>query len=72
MSTDALQEGKPPSARVPEPLSRYAVEYEQHLNAPGVVVRADETAEALATAREELGYDHCACVTAQGYGDRYE
>ncbi|MEF8781433.1 MAG: NADH-quinone oxidoreductase subunit D [Haloferacaceae archaeon] len=55
-----------------KPLAEFAIGEESHENAPGVVVRPDEVAAALSTAREELGYDHCACVTAQQYEDRYE
>jgi NADH-quinone oxidoreductase subunit C/D len=44
---------------------------ESHLNAPALVVRADRVQATLAALRE-VGFDHCACVTAQDYGDRYE
>lgn len=37
-----------------------------------MVVRADEVADALSVACDELGYDHCACVTGRKYADRYE
>jgi len=53
-------------------LSDLAVDREEHVNAPGVVVRADAVQEALGRLRDDLGYDHCACVTAQEYEDRYE
>ncbi|WP_436926925.1 NADH-quinone oxidoreductase subunit D [Halosimplex amylolyticum] len=45
---------------------------EQHLNAPALVVRGDRVQAVLGALREEAGFDHCACVTGQGYGDRYE
>jgi NADH-quinone oxidoreductase subunit C/D len=45
---------------------------EDHENAPALVVRADRVADALEALRERAGYDHCACVTGQAYGDRYE
>jgi len=48
------------------------VEYEEHVNAPAVVVQADAVQEVLSTLKAEAGYDHCACVTAQEYGDRFE
>ncbi|MFW5963476.1 MAG: NADH-quinone oxidoreductase subunit C, partial [Natronomonas sp.] len=70
MSTDAVAQQRP-EAPVPEVLSEFAIDYETHENAPAVVVRADEVADALETARS-LSYDHCACVTAQAYEDRYE
>jgi NADH-quinone oxidoreductase subunit C/D len=53
-------------------LSPYAVARDNHLNAPAFVVRPDEVAAALSTLRNEAGFDHCACVTAQEYADRYE
>jgi len=45
---------------------------EEHVNAETVVVRADEVQDVLTTLRDEAGLDHCSCVTAQEYGDRYE
>jgi len=44
---------------------------EQHLNAPALVVRADRVQDTLAPLKA-AGLDHCACVTAQAYDDRYE
>ncbi|WP_436909889.1 NADH-quinone oxidoreductase subunit D [Halosimplex marinum] len=48
------------------------VDREQHVNAEGFVVRPDEVQDALFTLRDEAGFDHCSCVTAQEYDDRYE
>ncbi len=45
---------------------------EEHVNAPGVVVAPDDVADVVATVRERAGLDHCACVTAQEYADRFE
>jgi NADH-quinone oxidoreductase subunit C/D len=45
---------------------------EAHINAEGFVIRPDEVQETLSTLRDEAGFDHCACVTAQEYPDRYE
>ena len=45
---------------------------ETHRNAPAVVVRADRVVDALSTLRHDAGFDHCSCVTAQEYPDRYE
>jgi len=53
-------------------LAPYATDRDDHLNAPAFVVRPDEVAAALSTLRDEAGFDHCACVTAQEYADRYE
>ncbi|WP_436930474.1 NADH-quinone oxidoreductase subunit D [Halosimplex halobium] len=48
------------------------VDRESHVNAEGFVVRPDEVQDALFTLRDEAGFDHCSCVTAQEYDDRYE
>jgi len=45
---------------------------EEHLNAPALVVRADRVQAVLSALRDRAGFDHCACVTGQAYGDRYE
>jgi NADH-quinone oxidoreductase subunit C/D len=48
------------------------IDRETHLNAEGFVVRPDDVVETLSTLREEAGFDHCSCVTAQEYTDRFE
>jgi len=53
-------------------LGETVVDREEHVNAEGFVVRPDEVQDALFTLRDEAGFDHLACVTAQDYGDRYE
>jgi len=53
-------------------LGEHVVDREQHVNAEGFVVRPDEVAAVLSTLRDEAGFDHCSCVTAQEYQDRYE
>ncbi|WP_338728192.1 NADH-quinone oxidoreductase subunit D [Haladaptatus sp. DJG-WS-42] len=45
---------------------------EEHLNATAFVVRPDAVEETLQTLRVEAGFDHCSCVTAQEYEDRFE
>jgi NADH-quinone oxidoreductase subunit C/D len=45
---------------------------EEHVTTEGFVVRADAVETVLETLSEEAGFDHCSCVTAQEYGDRYE
>ena len=44
---------------------------ETHVNCDAFVVRPDAVQEALSRLRE-IGFDHCACVTAQEYDDRFE
>ncbi|WP_439028752.1 NADH-quinone oxidoreductase subunit D [Haloarchaeobius sp. DT45] len=53
-------------------VGEYVLDREAHLNAPAIVIRPDEVQAVLSTLREEAGYDHCSCVTAQQYADRYE
>ncbi|QLD87571.1 hypothetical protein HWV07_00375 [Natronomonas salina] len=44
MSSDAVARQPPKSDRLPDALREYAVDTDDHLNAPAVVVRADEVA----------------------------
>ena len=53
-------------------LGEYAIGREEHVNAEAFVVRPDEVQDALFLLRDEAGFDHCSCVTAQEYEDRYE
>jgi len=55
-----------------ELLGGHVLNREQHVNAEGFVVRPDEVQQVLSTLKTEAGFDHCACVTAQEYDDRYE
>ncbi len=48
------------------------IDRESHENAPAVVIRADQVRRVLSTFRSEAGLDHCSCVTAQEYEDRFE
>ncbi|MFC4544599.1 NADH-quinone oxidoreductase subunit D [Halosolutus amylolyticus] len=45
---------------------------DDHLNAPGFVIRPDDVQDVLADLEEEAGFDHLSCLTAQQYTDRYE
>ncbi|MDT3436627.1 NADH-quinone oxidoreductase subunit D [Haloarcula sp. 1CSR25-25] len=53
-------------------LGGHVLDREEHVNAEGFVIRPDEVQEVLSTLKEEAGFDHCSCVTAQEYDDRYE
>ncbi|MEF8860546.1 MAG: NADH-quinone oxidoreductase subunit C, partial [Haloarculaceae archaeon] len=53
-------------------LGDLVIDREEHVNAEAFVVRPDEVQEALFGLRDEAGFDHCSCVTAQEYGDRFE
>ncbi|GCF14286.1 NADH dehydrogenase subunit D [Haloarcula mannanilytica] len=55
-----------------EPIADHVLTTDSHENAPAVVIRADEVQAVLSTLRSEAGLDHCACVTAQEYADRFE
>ncbi|MFC6940538.1 NADH-quinone oxidoreductase subunit D [Salinirubellus sp. GCM10025818] len=61
-----------PTDQLADLLEPFALARDDHRNAPAFVVRADEVQDVLFTLREEAGFDHCACVTAQEYDDRYE
>jgi NADH-quinone oxidoreductase subunit C/D len=58
--------------RLAELLGGHVIDREQHVNAEGFVIRADEVEAVLSTLKEEAGFDHCSCVTSQDYDDRYE
>ena len=53
-------------------IGEHVLSRDDHLNAPGYVVRPDAVQDVLSTLREEAGLDHLSCVTAQEYEDRYE
>jgi NADH-quinone oxidoreductase subunit C/D len=53
-------------------LGDHVVGRETHLNAEAFVVRPDEAEAVLRTLRDEAGFDHCSCVTAQEYEGRFE
>jgi NADH-quinone oxidoreductase subunit C/D len=53
-------------------LGDYVLDTEQHVNAPAVEIRPDEVQDVLFKLRDEAGFDHLSCVTAQEYEDRYE
>ncbi|MEZ3165437.1 NADH-quinone oxidoreductase subunit D [Halorubrum sp. RMP-47] len=75
MSTELLREGDEDGEETADPFSsigELVTARETHLNAPAARVRPDAVREALTTLRDERGYDHLACVTAQEYENRYE
>ncbi|WP_117591622.1 NADH-quinone oxidoreductase subunit D [Haloprofundus halophilus] len=45
---------------------------EEHINAPGYVIRPDSVQETLSLLKSEAGFDHLSCVTAEERADRYE
>ncbi len=53
-------------------LGDVAIGREEHVNAPGFVVGPDSVQDALFALRDEAGFDHLSCLTAQEYEDRYE
>jgi len=53
-------------------LGDLVVDREEHVNAAGFVIGPDDVQEVLRTLRDEAGFDHCSCLTAQEYDDRYE
>ena len=55
-----------------ELLGEYVVGREQHVNTEAFVINPDDVQAVLSTLRDEAGFDHLSCVTAQDYQDRYE
>jgi NADH-quinone oxidoreductase subunit C/D len=53
-------------------LDDYVLTRDDHVHAPGYVIRPDEVQDVLTLLRDEAGFDHLSCVTAQEYEDRYE
>ncbi|WP_290817076.1 NADH-quinone oxidoreductase subunit D [Halovivax sp.] len=53
-------------------LGERALARDDHLNAPGFVIRPDDVRDVVVDLRDELGFDHLSCLTAQQYADRYE
>ncbi|USZ73135.1 NADH-quinone oxidoreductase subunit D [Natronosalvus halobius] len=49
-----------------------ALTRDDHMNAPGFVIRPDAVQDVLFDLRDEAGFDYLSCVTAQQYADRYE
>ncbi|MFC6873145.1 NADH-quinone oxidoreductase subunit D [Halobellus marinus] len=57
---------------IEELLGDLVVDREEHVNAPGVVIRPDTVQETLRRLRDEAGFDHLSAVTAEEREDRYE
>ncbi len=57
---------------VPASIADCVLDTDSHQNAPAIVIRPDEVQRVLSTLKRDAGYDHCACVTAQEYADRFE
>ena len=53
-------------------VDEHVVDRESHVNADAFVIRPDAVQDTLSTLKEEAGFDHCSCVTAQEYEDRFE
>jgi NADH-quinone oxidoreductase subunit C/D len=53
-------------------IEEHVLSRDDHLNAPGYVVRPDAVQDTLSTLKTAAGLDHLSCVTAQEYEDRYE
>ncbi|MFC4406134.1 NADH-quinone oxidoreductase subunit D [Haloarchaeobius iranensis] len=71
--TPEIEAGVTVEDEVLETLGDTAQDTEEHLNADAsVVVRPDQVQDTLFALRDEMGYDHLSCVTAQEYEDRYE
>ncbi|WP_136588670.1 NADH-quinone oxidoreductase subunit D [Salinigranum halophilum] len=73
-STPELVEESLPTTgdELEELLGEHVLKRDDHLNAPGFEIRPDAVQDVLFTLRDEAGFDHLSCVTAQEYEDRYE
>ncbi|WP_458207588.1 NADH-quinone oxidoreductase subunit D [Haladaptatus sp. NG-SE-30] len=67
-----VQEQRLRDDELAELLGDHVIGREEHLNAPGFVIRPDEVQDVLTILRDEAGFDHLSCLTAQQYDDRYE
>jgi NADH-quinone oxidoreductase subunit C/D len=75
----SLEEQRPDTTTEPQTaedlealLGEHVLGRDDHLNAPGFVVRPDAVQDTLETLKTEAGYDHLSLVTAEEYEDRYE
>ncbi|WP_458187249.1 NADH-quinone oxidoreductase subunit D [Haladaptatus sp. NG-WS-4] len=68
----SLQEQRVDGDALADLLGDRVIGREEHLNAPGVVIRPDEVQEVLTILRDEAGFDHLSCLSAQQYDDRFE
>ena len=59
-------------AEIADLLGDLVIGREEHLNAPGFVIKPDTVVDALRRLRDQAGFDHLSCVTAEEYEDRYE
>ena len=73
-STPELVEESLPTTgdELEELLGEHVIRRDDHLNAPGFEIRPDAVQDVLFALRDEAGFDHLSCVTAQEYEDRYE
>ncbi len=53
-------------------LGDHVLDRDSHVNAPAFIIRPDAVQDVLFRLRDEAGFDHLSCVTAQEYADRYE
>jgi NADH-quinone oxidoreductase subunit C/D len=61
-----------PPESVVDSLGDLVIGREDHAGTDAFVIRPDTVQDALQILRNEAEYDHCSCVTAQEYEDRYE
>ncbi|EJN60187.1 NADH-quinone oxidoreductase subunit D [Halogranum rubrum] len=65
-------EGRSLGDELADLLGDHVLSREEHLNAPGFVIRPDEVQDVLFKLRDEAGFDHLSCVTAEERSNRYE
>ena len=69
---DSTELAEPTPEAIEQLLGDLVIGREEHLNAPGFVIKPDTVVETLTRLRDQAGFDHLSCVTAQEYEDRYE
>ncbi len=75
MSTLEVPEDEGASFSVDEAIERLGdrvLDTETHLNAPAIIIRADEVEATLTILRDEFDFDFLSCVSAEQLPDRYE
>jgi len=72
MSTGLEKEAETSVDEIEALIGERAIARDDHLNAPGFVINPADVQDVLFDLRDVAGYDHCSCVTAQQYADRYE
>ncbi|MFQ3477016.1 NADH-quinone oxidoreductase subunit D [Halonotius sp. F2-221B] len=69
---DSPDLAEPTPEAIEELLGDLVIGRDDHENAPGFVIKPDTVVDALRRLRDQAGFDHLSCVTAEEHADRYE